>query len=88
MLVARSEKAAGHRLGLSHDTVKHHPASARSEVGATTTAQLVWIRGSRLPEPTEVSAVVSTASQEADAAALVVTSGAAPISLVERLLGK
>jgi len=88
VLVARSEKAAAHRLGLSHATVKHRPASARSEVGATTTAQLVWIRGSRLPEPTEVSAVVSTASQEADAAALVVTSGAAPISLVERLLGK
>jgi hypothetical protein len=38
-----SEKAAAHRLGLSHSTVKHHLANARSKVGATTTAQLVWI---------------------------------------------
>ena len=48
---AGSEKAAAHRLGLSHSTVKHHLANARSKVGATTTAQLVWILGSRLPEP-------------------------------------
>jgi DNA-binding NarL/FixJ family response regulator len=40
---AGSEKAAAHRLGLPHSTVKHHLASARSKVGATTTAQLVWI---------------------------------------------
>ena len=40
-----------HRLGLSHSTVKHHLANARSKVGATTTAQLVWILASRLPEP-------------------------------------
>jgi transposase len=50
VLVAGSEKAAAHRLGLSHSTVKHHLARARSEVGTTTTAQLVWILVSRLPE--------------------------------------
>ena len=51
VLVAGSEKGAAHRLGLSHSTVKHHLASARSKVGATTTAQLVWILARRLPEP-------------------------------------
>ena len=51
VLVAGSEKAAAHRLGLSHLTVKHHLANARSKVGATTTAQLVWILAPRLPEP-------------------------------------
>jgi DNA-binding NarL/FixJ family response regulator len=51
VLVAGSEKAAAHRLGLSHSTVKHHLANARSKVGATTTAQLVWLLASRLPEP-------------------------------------
>ena len=51
VLVAGSEKAATHRLGLSHSTVKHHLANARSKVGATTTAQLVWILAPRLPEP-------------------------------------
>ena len=51
LLVAGSEKAAAHRLGLSHSTVKHHPANARSKVGAETTAQLVWILAERLPEP-------------------------------------
>lgn len=51
VLVAGSEKAAAHRLGLSHSTVKHHPASARSRVGVTTTAQLVWVLAPRLPEP-------------------------------------
>jgi DNA-binding NarL/FixJ family response regulator len=51
VLVAGSEKAAAHRLGLSHSTVKHHLANARSRVGATTTAQLVWILSPRLPEP-------------------------------------
>jgi hypothetical protein len=50
-LVAGSEKAAAHRLGLTHSTVKHHLANARSKVGAETTAQLVWILGPRLPEP-------------------------------------
>ena len=40
-----------HRLGLSHWTVKHHLANARSKVGAVTTAQLVWILAPRLPEP-------------------------------------
>jgi len=51
VLVAGSEKAAAHRLGLSHSTVKHHLANARSKVGATTTTQLVWILAPRLPEP-------------------------------------
>ena len=51
VLVAGSEKAAAHRLGLSHSTVKHHLANARSKVGAATTAQLVWILAPRLPEP-------------------------------------
>ena len=51
VLAAGSEKAAAHRLGLSHSTVKHHLANARSKVGAATTAQLVWILGPRLPEP-------------------------------------
>ncbi|MGH7735370.1 MAG: LysR family transcriptional regulator, partial [Gemmatimonadales bacterium] len=53
VLEAGSEKAAAHRLGLSHSTVKHHLANARSRVGAETTAQLVWILGPRLPEPDE-----------------------------------
>jgi DNA-binding CsgD family transcriptional regulator len=55
VLVAGSEKAAAHRLGLSHSTVKHHLANARSKVGATTTAQLVWILAPRLPEPEEAA---------------------------------
>ena len=48
VLVAGSEKAAAHRLGLSHSTVKHHLSNARSKVGAETTAQLVWILAPRL----------------------------------------
>ena len=51
VLVTGSEKAAAHRFGLSHSTVKHHLANARSKVGAETTAQLVWILAPRLPEP-------------------------------------
>ena len=51
LLLAGSEKAAAHRLGLSRSTVKHHLANARSKVGVTTTAQLVWILAPRLPEP-------------------------------------
>ena len=51
VLVAGSEKAAAHHLGLSHSTVKHHLAHARSKVGAERTAQLVWILAPRLPEP-------------------------------------
>ena len=51
VLVAGSEKAAAHRLGLSRSTVKHHLANARSKVGADTAAQLVWILAPRLPEP-------------------------------------
>lgn len=55
VLVAGSEKAAAHRLGLAHSTVKHHLANARSKVGAETTAQLVWILAARLPEPDGVA---------------------------------
>jgi DNA-binding CsgD family transcriptional regulator len=55
VLVAGSEKAAAHRLGLSHSTVKHHLTNARSKVGAETTAQLVWILAPRLPEPEGVT---------------------------------
>ncbi len=51
VIAAGSEKEAAHRLGLSHSTVKHHLANARSKVGATATAQLVWILAERLPEP-------------------------------------
>jgi DNA-binding NarL/FixJ family response regulator len=51
VLVAGSEKAAANRLGLSHSTVKHHLANARSKVVVTTTAQLVWILAPRLPKP-------------------------------------
>jgi DNA-binding NarL/FixJ family response regulator len=51
VVLAGSEEAAAHRLGLSHSTVKHHLANARSKVGATTTAQLVWILAERLPGP-------------------------------------
>ena len=51
VLEAGSEKAAAHRLGLSHSTVKHHLANARFKVGAETTVQLVWILAPRLPEP-------------------------------------
>jgi len=54
VLVTGSEKEAAHRLGLSHSTVKHHLANARSKVGAETTAQLVWILAPRLPEPAGV----------------------------------
>ena len=53
MPVAGSENAAAHELGLSHSTVKHHLANARSKVGAETTAQLVWILATRLPDPDE-----------------------------------
>ena len=55
VLVAGSEKEAAHRLGLSHSTVKHHLANARSKVGVATTAQLVWILAARLPEPEGVA---------------------------------
>jgi len=51
VLISGSEKAAARRLGLSHSTVKHHLANARSKVGAETTAQLVWILAPRLTEP-------------------------------------
>jgi DNA-binding CsgD family transcriptional regulator len=57
VLEAGSEKAAAHRLGLSYSTVKHHLANARFKVGATTTAQLVWILAERLPEPQGVHTV-------------------------------
>jgi hypothetical protein len=51
VLASGSEMAAAHRLGLSHSTVKHYLANARSGVCAETTAQLVWILAPRLPEP-------------------------------------
>ena len=51
VLATGSEKAAAHRLGLSHSTVKHHLANARSKTGAVSTAQLVWILAQRLPDP-------------------------------------
>jgi DNA-binding NarL/FixJ family response regulator len=51
VLVAGSRKAAAHRVGLSHSTVKHHLANAWSKVGAEATAQLVWILAPRVPEP-------------------------------------
>ena len=51
VLATGSEKAAAHRLGLSHSTVKHHLANARTKCGAETTAQLVWILAERLPGP-------------------------------------
>jgi DNA-binding NarL/FixJ family response regulator len=55
VLVAGSEKAAARRLGLSHSTLKHRLANARSKVGATTMAQLVWILAPRLPEADTLS---------------------------------
>jgi len=55
VLVVGSEKPAAQRLGLSHSTVKHHLANARSKVGAATTGQLVWILAPRLPEPQGVA---------------------------------
>lgn len=55
VIAAGSEKAAAHQLGLSHSTVKHHLANARSKVGATTMAQLVWMLAERLPEPDGVA---------------------------------
>jgi DNA-binding NarL/FixJ family response regulator len=51
VIAAGSEKAAAHRLGFSHSTVKRHLASARSKVGADTATQLVWILAPRLPGP-------------------------------------
>lgn len=71
VLVAGSEKAAAHRLGLAHSTVKRHLANARSKVGATTTAQLVWILASRLPQPEGIA--------QSDVGALASTAGAAQL---------
>ena len=53
VLAAGSEKAAAHRLGLSHSTVKHHLANARGPRWARRRrAQLVCaILARRLPEP-------------------------------------
>lgn len=50
-----SEKAAAHRLGLSHSTVKHHLANARFKVGAETTAQLVWVLAPRLSNRDDIA---------------------------------
>jgi FixJ family two-component response regulator len=55
VVAAGLEKAAAHQLGLSHSTVKHHLANARSKVGAMTTAQLVWILGPWLPGPEDAA---------------------------------
>ncbi len=66
VLAAGSEKAAADRLGLSHSTVKHHLANARSKVGAETTAQLVWILAPRLPEPEGRDAGVRVAPTRGD----------------------
>ena len=66
VLAAGSEKAAAHRLGLSHSTVKHHLANARSRVGAETTAQLVWILAERLPEPNPVARLADCATTKPD----------------------
>jgi DNA-binding CsgD family transcriptional regulator len=63
VLAAGSEKAAAHRLGLSHSTVKHHPANARSKGRATTTAQLVWILGERLPESSPAAPAVEVSTR-------------------------
>lgn len=57
VLVAGSEKAAAHRLGLSHSTVKHHLAKARLKMGAANTAQLVWMLAPRQPEPEDIGLV-------------------------------
>jgi hypothetical protein len=51
VLVAGSEKRAAHRLDLSHSTVRHHLATARSKVGAETTPQLAWILAPRCRNP-------------------------------------
>lgn len=51
VLVAGSEKEAAHRLPPSHSTVMHDLTNGRSKVGATTTAQLVWILAARPPGP-------------------------------------
>lgn len=77
VLVAGSEKAAAHRLGLSHSTVKHHLANARSKVGATTIAQLVWILAPRLPEPEGLAVESADAAKAAAASAQAAVSGAA-----------
>jgi|GEM_PF-1551903 len=69
VLETGSEKAAAHRLGLSHSTVKHHLANARSKVGAETTAQLVWILAPRLPEPEPFAPRLQARSHQSLAAA-------------------
>lgn len=43
VLIAVSEEAAAHQLGVSDPTDKHHLANARSRVGAETIEQLAWI---------------------------------------------
>jgi len=78
VLAAGSEKAAAHRLGLSHSTVKHHLANARSKVGAETTAQLVWILAPRLPEPertAQADACATATQRQMDALAAYVAAG-------------
>jgi hypothetical protein len=58
VLVAGSEKAAAHRLGPSHFDHQAPPGERAVPVGAETTAQLVWILGSRLPQREGMAGVV------------------------------
>ena len=51
VLAAGSEKAAAHRLGLSHSTVKHHLANARSKGGGGDDGAAGVILAERSPEP-------------------------------------
>jgi DNA-binding NarL/FixJ family response regulator len=56
VLVAGSEKAAAHRLGLSHSTVKHRLANARSKLDADGRArryaETTWPRSAARPTTT------------------------------------
>ena len=86
VLVAGSEKAAAHRLGLSHSTVKHHLANARSKVGATTTAQLVWILAPRRRsgiDPRATAGAGSAASRNGRASRSGIHPGLGRVRLVE-----
>ncbi len=49
--ISAPRRPSAHRLGLTHLTVKHHLANARSKAGVATMVQLVWILAARLPEP-------------------------------------
>jgi DNA-binding transcriptional regulator YdaS (Cro superfamily) len=45
VLLAGSEKAAAHRLGLAHPTVKHHLANARSAEAGDTLSETAAAHG-------------------------------------------